>query len=819
MMRHSPTPQFVLAGCLVVWLTNAASAGVLPVADALESFRVAPGFRVELVATEPMVEAPVAVEWDADGRLWVVEMRGYMRGQPPRDEPAARLGRIAVLEDTDGDGRMDRRTLFQGDLRMPRAIAFAAGGVLIADPPMLWFARDRDGDLRCDQMTVLDANFGAGSHVQHGPNGFAQSIDNWLDVAGHDARLRVVRDGAGIRLETQPVPRRGQWGVSRDDIGRAFYNGNASFLHVDSLLAHYMAGSDSHTGRAGIGVSIASDQRVYPVSRSGVTLGDQPMMRRPDGRLARATAACGPTVYRGGQFPASLRGDAFVCEPAGNAVVQFNLVERGGVLDAVHLLYLDEQWGRREFLASTDERFRPVSCATGPDGCLYVVDMHRGVIEHTKYMTSHLRAHINMTGLANGVRAGRIYRVVHEGHAVPATPRLSTMLTGELVERLRHPNGWVRDTAQRLLVERGGTDALPALRSIVMSAGPTLGRSPSDPIAPRRAGGAALASTRADQHDAATIARLHALWTLDGLDGVDEQVVRRALRDGNAHVRAAGVRLAERWWSKQPAQSLDADARLTEQTRIGLDLYECIRDPSEAVRRQLAASLSAIGGPMDSALRQLLIEQGDDPVVVDAAVHGLAGREVEFLSRLMPSVRASDDSRLAPFVKALIGAVERRGIPARVARLNAVLHRPTTRKNPPLSPAASRTFKAGAALYAKSCASCHGPRGLGIEAKAPPLIDSPIVEGSPTRLTRIVLHGLTGPIVVHGRRYDMQMPGLGSLKDEQVAAILTYLRRAWGHRATPVTPRDVAAVRRLSADRRRPWTIEELDAVASVPTP
>ena len=198
--------------------------------EALKAFKVAPGFRVELVAAEPLVVAPVAFAWDAAGRLWVAEMRGYMPDVDARGEPDP-VGRVVVLEDVDGDGRIDRSTPFLEKLVLPRAIAIVDGGVLVCEPPGLYFCRDLDGDLRCDTKEVVDPAYCGRGNPEHVANGLLRAVDNWIYSADTGKRYRR-HEGQWLRGETRS---RGQWGITQDDLGRLYTNSNSDFLRGDLM--------------------------------------------------------------------------------------------------------------------------------------------------------------------------------------------------------------------------------------------------------------------------------------------------------------------------------------------------------------------------------------------------------------------------------------------------------------------------------------------------------------------------------------------------------------------------------------------------------
>jgi len=839
-----------------------------------------PGYQLELVASEPLVRDPIALDWDTDGRLWVVEMPGYMRTIAAEGERDP-VGRVVVLEDRDGDGRMDRRTVFADGLVLARSLKVLDRGVLVAEPPAVWLIRDTDGDLRMDAKELISVRYGrADADPQNNANGFHWGLDNWMHTAGQaDIRLRLRR-GA---FEVAPTLPRGQWGVTHDAFGRVYRNTNESALHVDLVPTPYYARNPHLLRTRGSYERLADDANglnsVWPVRPTpGTNRGYQAGILRDDGSLARFTAVCAPLVYRGDRLPAELQGNVFVADPAANLVSRI-IVEEGPTGVTARKAY--EQG---EFLASTDERFRPVYLANAPDGTLYIADMYRGVIEHRISITTYLRDEILGRDLEQPVEWGRIYRVVHESTDRDSHHRPGRVSSSDLVALLSHPNGWWRDTAQRLLVERGSAaDADGAARTALTSL----------------ASGAKAPATR-----------LQALWTLDGMDAIEPDVVAAALEDSSPHVRRSAVRLAERWIGEEAHP-------------IRAAVLRRMKDRDLSVRRQLAASLGTLpAADRDDAVLALLQRDGDDPVTLDAALSGLADREERALARLLQTagrrtsqreivaamlaatiVRRADEAPVQQLFAwaseegrpawqraallqgaeiALLGApmpgsgpgrrtagrgpalpcptcpggragpggayafprptppvaapARSRGAPGvpvlRLARTPAALVRMAGRGGhvgeraarllarvwwpgkaggagaaPPLTAAEQERFEAGRQIYRSYCQACHRPDGRGQDTLAPTLIGSRLTLAPAGIPVRVLLHGKEGPAGL--------MPSIGSvLTDGQIAGVLTYIRREWGQAGTPVAPAEVTAVRARTAGRTRPWTDEELRALA-----
>ena len=723
----------------------------LPLApeDATATLRVAPGFRVELVAAEPLVEDPVAMAWDERGLLYVVEMRGFMPNVDGIGEQEP-VGRVVVLEDTDADGAMDRSAVYLDGMVSPRAIAAVSGGILIGEPPNLWLCRSESeaGELpRCgNRKRLLDYGDPDPDLLEHTENGLLWALDNWIYNAKSDRRFRLRRGSGGVSVEVDPTLFRGQWGIAQDDYGRLYYNTNSRYLFADLIPADYALLDPEHQPRdGGVGASerLVHDESVYSIrANPGINRGYVNNMLREDGRLAATTSVSGLTVYRGDQFPATFRGDIFVPEPAGNVVAHFDLAPgpaENGVptLVAEHRRYGDPDWIEREFLASTDERFRPVDAKIGPDGALYVIDMYRGILQHVRYVTTYLREYILEHGLDRPIGMGRIYRVVWAGNASdPAPvrrepPDLET--AADRIAALSHRNGWHRDTAQRLLVEGELDDASrDTLRELARSGDNSL-------------------------------ARIHALWTLEGHGALDAATAQAAIRDRDPWLVVHGLRAGEETLTRSGAGQAA--------------IAELLDSSSPPVRTQALLTLGAAAREVSWArttLAERLAARPDDPfhnqVALAANLDGGSGEPPEDPARVpaAPALTAAEAAQL--------------GIGRR---------------------------------HYRACSSCHNDDGRGQEGLGPSLVDSPWVLGSPERLAALVLQGLEGPIEVHGQTWDDMMPGFAvdpRLPDPAIAALLTYVRRSWGNTASPVSTELVTGVRRQTEERREVWTVEELEA-------
>ncbi|MEP6917049.1 MAG: hypothetical protein ABJC89_15465, partial [Acidobacteriota bacterium] len=372
--------------------------------DALKSFYMPPGYRLELVASEPLIQEPVAIDWDLEGRLWAVEMPGFMSDLTGSNEHDP-IGRVVVLEDRDHDGRMDTRTVFADGLVLARSLKVLDRGVLVGEPPNVWLMHDTNGDLRMDTKELITSDYGRrDADPQNNANGFYWALDNRMHTAGQAEIQLRLKNGA---FEVQRTLPRGEWGLTQDDAGRIYRNTNESALHVDLVPTFYFARNPNLLRTRGSYERLADDANalntVWPVRPNpGTNRAYQTGIDRPDGTLAAFTAVCAPMVYRGDRLPAELYGNVFVAEPAANLVSRIVLSDDGTALRA------RKAYDKGEFLASTDERFRPVFLSNAPDGTMYVVDMYRGILEHRISVTMYLRDQILGRKLMAPTGFGRI---------------------------------------------------------------------------------------------------------------------------------------------------------------------------------------------------------------------------------------------------------------------------------------------------------------------------------------------------------------------------------------------------------------------------
>ena len=532
--------------------------------------------KVELVASEPLVVDPVAIDWGLDGSLWVVEMRDYPLGMDGKGAPG---GRVKWLKDSNSDGSYDVAHVFLDNLPFPTAVKVWRRGVLVIAAPDLIYAEDTDGDGVADRRETVFTGFGVGNQ-QHAANGLRWGLDNWLHVANGDnggiVRLPHAQVGRDIRgRDVRLRPRLGQlelesgrthFGLNRDDWGNWFGCANNSPLWHRVLPNRYIA-RNPHI-QPGVKTDVLERQTVIFPRRQ------KSHQFHPQEQPNRFTSACSAMIYRDHLLGAEFAGNAFVCEPA------YNLVHRA-VLSEEGVSFSAKRAGtdrKQEFLSSADPWFRPTMIRTGPDGALWIVDMYRLVIEHPQWIPA---AWHDKIAFRAGSCRGRIYRVYPKATRVRDFPLIQARDPSRLLALLAHPNGWVRDMAHQLLVCDDDPGIESELRQLARE-------SPS------------------------AIATLHALCVLDGMGATDEEILISALEHSHPGIRKHAIRLSERF---AEAQSTHLEAALA----------DCADDPSEVVRLQLAFTLGAWrSARLTAALGRIIARHSDRHFMFSAAMSSLA---------------------------------------------------------------------------------------------------------------------------------------------------------------------------------------------------
>jgi glucose/arabinose dehydrogenase/mono/diheme cytochrome c family protein len=701
--------------------------------QSLKTFHLPKGYRLELVASEPMVEEPVAIAWDGNGRMYVAEMLTYMQDANATGEQEPR-SRISLLEDTNNDGKMDKSTVFIDNLLLPRMIQCVGDELLVNETNTIsiWSYKDTNGDGKADQKRLVfqnDKYSSRGANMEHQRSGLDWNLDNWMYMTYEPIRLRYAQ--GTMRADTIVSGSGGQWGLTHDNYGRLFYSRAGGEVPVHGFQINPVYGNLEFPDQYA-----EEFKPVWPIIATPDVQGG-PHRLRPNNTLNHFTAACGQSIFRGDRLPADLVGDYLVCEPVARSI------RRAKVHNVNGKRVLENAYHEQEFIASSDMNFRPVNTATGPDGNLYVVDMHRGIIQQGNWTKpgTFLRQRIDSLGLDKNIGRGRIYRLVHEGYKRGPKPNMLREENSQLVRHLDHPNGWWRDNAQKQLVASGDQSVAPTLKAIASGQRASLAKEPSH------------------------LARIHALWTLDGLAAIDQELLLRALQDEHPQVRRTAVWISEPFLKKNNAPLIEAVGKLK-------------ADSDYDVRVQVLLSLYGSNAERAKVLVKELLEQ-------NAANEMLVATKV--------ALDKNEDVRT---------------FGSRLGRMAA----------------ADRTLILnGAATFKSLCASCHGADGKGLAVggaamAAPPLIGSKRVAYPEKNTTlRILLHGLTGPL--DGKTYTGVMPAMETYGDEWIASVASYLRYEFGGNpprgASPtIKPEEVKQLRQAHGGRKQAWTLAELENIS-----
>ena len=590
--------------------------GVMPLPkspeDSAKAIETLPGFKVELMVNEPLVMDPVAFEWDEHGRLWVVEMADYPLGLDDNGKPG---GRVRVLEDRNNDGRYDHSTVFLDALPYPSGVIPWRDGVLVSAAPNILFARDTNGDLRADETKILFTGFVEGNQ-QHRMNGFEYGLDNWVYAANGDSGgiirspvkdLSVNIRGRDFRFhpdtlafETQAGQT--QFGRRRDDWGNWFGNNNPSIGWHYPFPEHYIRRNPQLA-------STRTRQILGNYERSHMIRSISRAVQRFNlvGTANHITAANSPAPYRDELFEQANGQSIFISAPAYNVVRREMLTPDGLSFRSNR----PEGVNGQEFIASRDAWFRPTTLKTGPDGALWIADFYRLVLEHPEWIPNDVERKLDLRA---GSDRGRLYRVYPANKTPRPIPNLTNKTVPELVAALDSPSGWQRDTAQRLLVDRGNASAAPHLAKLLKnSQRPTT--------------------------------RLQALCTLEGLKQIMPEHIQLGLADRHPGVREHAIRVAEPLFRAGQADAL------------AQELGQAVSNSAPRVRAQLAYSVGEWNSPVaGKILGRLAKLSSGEPDLQTAIASSATGHSVSILNELINDGDIGSHGSLTGNLLALAGA-------------------------------------------------------------------------------------------------------------------------------------------------------------------
>lgn len=670
-------------------------------------FQLPPGYKIEPVLTEPAIQQPGEIVFDNDGRMYVLELRSYMLDADSKNElePTSRISR---WEDKNNDGVYESGTTFVDKLIFPRfVLPYGKNAILTmeSDQDNVYKYTDTNGDGKSDKKELFTNKYGRSGNVEHQQAFLYRGMDNWLYSTVNAFRMRETPNGI-IREKTGS--NRAQWGIAHDLEGKLWFQGGASGVpSYFQFPIHY--GNFDYKDELAKGFTTPWGAPVKIADMQG----GMDEVRQPDGSLNRVTGSAGNEIYKGDRLPKDLVGQLFYGEPVARIVRQINPVVKEG-LTTLNNVYQDQ---KSEFLRSTDPLFRPVDMATAPDGSLYVVDMYHGIIQEGQWTPkgSYLRTKIEQYQLDKVVGLGRIWRITHDSKSRDLKkPNMYSATPAQLVAYLNHPNGWWRDAAQQELVARKAKSVIPALNQMALS-------------------------------NKNLYARIHAIWTLEGIDGLKASTVLQLMRDSNPKIRIQAMRAGETL-VKNGDKSLEAN------------YVTLLGDPDNDVAVQAMLSNKFLKIPdLEKNIKQTMEK---NPI---AGVK-LVGEQI---------INPPKPRNMGPF-----------GSPELSKEQKAILER-------------------GELTFNELCSQCHGNTGMGKDAGggkllAPGLSGNSRIQGHPEYAIRVVLHGLEGAIENKTYTGGLMAP-MKDQKDEWVADVVSFIRNGLSNDASFVSPAQVAAVRAKTA--------------------
>src|SRR5262245_16795306 len=715
---------FPAGGRAPMWEADFSKTGTVPVLSPAEEAKriwLPPGFKLEPVLADPDIQEPAQIAFDGNGRMFVLEIRGYMQDADATGELDP-VGRVSMHEDKDNDGVYETHHVFVDKLVFPRFVTPLGKNTILtkeSNSDEVWKYTDTNGDGTADKKELFATGLGRLLNVEHQESGFVWGMDNWIYSTVNSVRIRWTPGGV---LREPTGSNGGQWGVTQDNYGKMLFQAGASGMPgYFQFPIHY--GNFTYPEQFEPDLNITWGAPVLIADMQG----GMNSVRMPDGSLARATGAAGNAVFRGDRLPKDLIGDYFYGEVVARIVRRLRPVNQEGLTQMRNVYPLSE------FIRSTDPLFRPVDIKTAPDGTLYIADMYRGIVQESQWSGpgTYLRKRIDQYGLDKIVRHGRVFRLTYEGMGRRTdAPKMLNETPAQLVEHLKDPNGWWRDTAQQLLVLKQDKSVVPALKTMTADGSNQL-------------------------------ARIHAMWTLEGLGAADAAFVRTLIKDSDPQIRIQALRVSE-------------------------TIYK-------AGEKTLAADYAAAAKDADT----------------DVVIQALLTLNTMKVADAKAAMRTALDTNKAKGVQLVANTVLH---PELFAGNAGGLDRLAASTFPPEE---QSIIDKGKQIYGEVCFACHGDDGRGTPAPgigtlAPPLASSPRVLGHPDHVIKALLHGLSGPI--NGATYPDVMVPMGMNNDEWVASITSYVRNAFGNRASTVSSADVARARAASLARKTPWPVPELES-------
>ncbi|MES2657654.1 MAG: PVC-type heme-binding CxxCH protein [Verrucomicrobiota bacterium] len=772
----------------------------LTAAESALHTQVPAGTRLVLFASEPMVMNPIAIDWDERGRAWVVESFGYPNNVP--DKPGSGEDKIKILEDTNGDGKADKMTVFASGLRHCTTTVFVKGGVVATDGRDIVYLRDDDGDGKSDTRKVLAT--GLDIHDTHASTShFLYGMDNWIyatvGYSGVDIEINGKKHKFGqsvfrfrpdlSELEHLQSTTNNTWGLAFTEDGDVIgstANNNPSWIVSIPSAAYAGSGIEQP-----LTPRLDTSTIIYP-NTMDITQVDQ---------IDRYTAAAGHQFYTDNVFAGTFSAkNAFICEPTGHLVAD-GVVEKKGSLMTTFLR------GNNIF-ASSDAWAAPVAARVGPDGAVWIADWYNPIIQHNvvfrfwnparNYDQPHSPYQTGAPGPGKGnayetplrdKEHGRIWRIVPKSGVVRKGGKLDPAKPASLAAGLASPSQLMRLHAQRLLVERGGQDAAKPLEMLI-----------NQNVAP--------------EGSDKPLAALHAIWALQGIGAPSGSEAHRVLTGALGNADPLVRRHAMLALGASDASVVAALPELISKVADPRELLYVLTTvaqgtPNQPVAAALWKRVSA-GAEMDDTLREAarlaMRRQAVSLLSADFSAFGDADTGKWYGKEVIDVIGRVAASPNRPALVALAGSAPA-GLRSHIEK--ALAAAPDTT---PVPVALPEHLVAGRDGYMKSCIECHQANGQGVPDTFPPLAGSEWVSGNPRTFLRIMLGGLAGPVEIKGVKFNSVMPGHSHMPDEQIAAIASYVRYAFGDKKEKPFPAEQVKALRPDVEKRNftPWTVEDL---------
>lgn len=667
---------------------------------------------ISIVASEPLIIAPIAIDFDTKGRIWVAEMQDYM---PDIDGATENIpkGRILILEDYDNDGIMDHSKIFKDKIHHLRSIRLFSDGLLYADDNKLYFVSIKN-DLP-QKIETIDSLYAVGGNVEHKANGLLKNIDNCFYNAKSNSRYCYNNQA----WKKEPTSFRGQWGITTDENGRLYANSNSNFLFGDQFLPNTLIKNKYLINPEELTFDIIRDRSIKPIHATSVNRAYQEGVVDSLGRLKKITSACGPHIFQSDALGIDYQNAAFICVPEANLIK--------------HLIFDPQSFKQeakfanqtQEFLASNDEGFRPVNICSGPDGSLFIVDMHRGILQHKTYMTQFLRNETLEKGLDTIINYGRILKIKSKLYNT-ALNAYNFENEQNLLEQLGSNNAWIRNKSQEILINLESKTLDKALEKILFKGN--------------------------------KIEKLHALWTLVGRQSLPSNF-------------ASEITINEDpWLIANYIKSLDGYYNPLKKTEI-LDLFKKFsKSNNEIVLNHLLTSLSLIKMEFPKEFNVLLskiMNKTDIEILPNAIITAFPSGE------LMDTLTWENSN----YSNVLL-------LNKKVSEVNENVNKKKMNFIYDEIKASDQISKSGISLYNSSCSPCHGFGGNGINALAPSLVKGKLVNSNKSIVPLIIINGLHGEITVNNEKvsFASEMPKFekgSKLSTREITKITNYIYNAF----------------------------------------